>query len=228
VKKIKQINAVLTLLSFGLWMGLCAGVSAQTPKTGASKANLSDFSEVKLAQAKPSSAADDLDAFLMSRGLSSPSKSASRSAPAQTTAESEAQPPSPVDTKLFPEATQSEVVVHALGFLGVPYKRGGNSPESGGLDCSGFVKAVYAQVLSISLPRTSAEQAKKTTQVSHHELRPGDLVFFNTLRRAFSHVGIYVGEGKFVHSPKPGAEVRVEDMQVRYWKTRFNGARRVT
>jgi cell wall-associated NlpC family hydrolase len=228
VKKLKQINAVLTLLSFGLWMGLCTDVSAQTPKTGASRAKLSDFSEVKTAQAKPSNITDDLDSFLMSRGLSSPSKAVSRSAQTQASAESEAQPPSPVDTKLFHEATQSEVVVHALGFLGVPYKRGGNSPESGGLDCSGFVKAVYAQVLSISLPRTSAEQAKKTIQVANDELRPGDLVFFNTLRRAFSHVGIYVGEGKFVHSPKPGAEVRVEDMQVRYWKTRFNGARRVT
>jgi cell wall-associated NlpC family hydrolase len=111
--------------------------------------------------------------------------------------------------------------------LGVPYKRGGNSVESGGVDCSGFVKAVYSQVRSISLPRTSSEQARASTAIESQELSPGDLVFFNTRRRSFSHVGIYVGGNKFVHSPKPGSEVRVEDMQLRYWRARFNGARRV-
>ena len=120
----------------------------------------------------------------------------------------------------------SELVVTAMGFLGVPYRRGGNSFETG-LDCSGFVRAIYQQTVGLLLPRQAAEQAQATREIPKEELRPGDLVFFNTLRRAYSHVGIYIGEGKFIHSPRPGGQVRVEDMQVSYWKTRFNGARRV-
>ena len=120
-----------------------------------------------------------------------------------------------------------ELVVSAMGFLGVPYKRGGNSFESG-FDCSGFVKALYEQTVGKVLPRKAEQQAAATLQIDKSDLQPGDLVFFNTLKRAFSHVGIYVGEGKFIHSPKPGAAVRVEDMQKAYWNQRFDGARRVS
>jgi hypothetical protein len=120
----------------------------------------------------------------------------------------------------------SELVLSAMGFLGVPYRRGGNSVETG-FDCSGFVKAMYQQSLGLILPRRANEQAAATQKIDRQELQPGDLVFFNTLRRAFSHVGIYIGDNKFIHSPKPGAQVRVEDMAVPYWATRFDGARRV-
>ena len=121
----------------------------------------------------------------------------------------------------------SDLVVTAMGFLGVPYKRGGNSVETG-FDCSGFVKAMYEQTIGLVLPRRANEQAAATQTIDKKDLQPGDLVFFNTMRRAFSHVGIYVGNGKFIHSPKPGAEVRVEDMGVNYWARRFDGARRVS
>ncbi len=121
----------------------------------------------------------------------------------------------------------SELVVTALGFLGVPYKRGGNSIETG-FDCSGFVRAMYQQTVGLILPRKAEQQAAATESIDKTELQPGDLVFFNTLRRAFSHVGIYVGDGKFIHSPRAGAEVRVEDMQKSYWSRRFDGARRVS
>ena len=121
----------------------------------------------------------------------------------------------------------SELVVTALGFLGVPYKRGGNSVETG-FDCSGFVRAMYEQTVGLILPRKAEQQAAATQQIEKSELQPGDLVFFNTLRRTFSHVGIYVGEGKFIHSPRAGSEVRVEDMKKAYWAHRFDGARRVT
>ena len=120
----------------------------------------------------------------------------------------------------------SEMVVSAMGFLGVPYKRGGTTLDTG-FDCSGFVRAMVQQTVGRLLPRTAGEQAAATQVIDKNELQPGDLVFFNTLRRAFSHVGIYVGDNKFIHSPKPGAEIRVEDMRVGYWQTRFNGARRV-
>ena len=120
----------------------------------------------------------------------------------------------------------SDLVVSAMGFLGVPYRRGGNSAETG-FDCSGFVRAMYEQSLGLLLPRRANEQAAATERIEKSDLQPGDLVFFNTMRRAFSHVGIYVGEGKFIHSPKPGAQVRVEDMRAGYWQTRFDGARRV-
>jgi cell wall-associated NlpC family hydrolase len=120
----------------------------------------------------------------------------------------------------------SELVVNAMGFLGVPYKRGGNTAETG-FDCSGFVRAIYEQSVGLLLPRRAEQQAAATQRIDKNDLQPGDLVFFNTMRRAFSHVGIYVGDGKFIHSPKPGAEVRVESLSVSYWQRRFDGARRV-
>ncbi len=120
----------------------------------------------------------------------------------------------------------SELVSNAMGFLGTAYRRGGNSVETG-FDCSGFVRAVYEQSIGLILPRRAEQQAAATQNIEKKDLQPGDLVFFNTMRRAFSHVGIYVGDGKFIHSPKPGASVRIESMSVSYWNGRFNGARRV-
>jgi cell wall-associated NlpC family hydrolase len=120
----------------------------------------------------------------------------------------------------------SELVVNAFSFLGVPYRRGGNNSETG-FDCSGFVRAMYQQTVGLILPRKAEQQAAATEKIEKADLQPGDLVFFNTMRRAFSHVGIYVGGGKFIHSPKPGSEVRVEDMGQSYWTHRFDGARRV-
>ena len=119
-----------------------------------------------------------------------------------------------------------DLVIKGLEFVGVPYRRGGNTVESG-FDCSGFVRAMYEQTVGLMLPRKAEQQAAATEKIDVNDLQPGDLVFFNTMKRAFSHVGIYVGEGKFIHSPKPGAEVRVENMNMSYWERRFNGARRV-
>ena len=120
----------------------------------------------------------------------------------------------------------SELVMQAMGLLGVPYKRGGTSEEKG-FDCSGFVRYMYEKSVGLVLPRRAEEQAKVTEEISRSELKPGDLVFFNTLKRTFSHVGIYVGDGKFIHAPRPGKAVRVDDMREAYWQQRFNGARRV-
>ena len=120
----------------------------------------------------------------------------------------------------------SELVMQAMGLLGVPYRSGGTSEEKG-FDCSGFVRYMYEKSVGLVLPRRAEEQAKVTEEISRSELKPGDLVFFNTLKRTFSHVGIYVGDGKFIHAPRPGKAVRVDDMREAYWQQRFNGARRV-
>jgi cell wall-associated NlpC family hydrolase len=122
-------------------------------------------------------------------------------------------------------ATQ-EVVVNALSLIGVPYRYGGNTAEQG-LDCSGFVKLVYQQTTGLLLPRNASEMSKLGDAVQTDDLQPGDLVFYNTLRRANSHVGIYIGEGQFVHSPSRGGRVRVESMAGTYWKKRFDGAKRL-
>ena len=120
----------------------------------------------------------------------------------------------------------SELVIQAMGLLDVPYKRGGMSEEKG-FDCSGFVRHMFEKSVGLVLPRRAEEQAKVTEEINRSELKPGDLVFFNTMKRTFSHVGIYVGDGKFIHAPRPGKAVRVDDMREAYWQKRFNGARRV-
>lgn len=121
----------------------------------------------------------------------------------------------------------SDLVGSAMNFLGVPYKRGGNSADTG-FDCSGFTRVVYENSLGLLLPRKVDDQAKASelAVVKRTELKPGDLVFFNTLKRTFSHVGIYVGDDKFIHAPRTGGEVRVESLGVKYWAKRFTGARR--
>jgi cell wall-associated NlpC family hydrolase len=139
------------------------------------------------------------------------------------------------DTGLLPSAAQvqqvrdsaSELVMVAMNFLGVVYKRGGNSAEQG-FDCSGFTRYIFERSLGLMLPRRAEQQAHHAAlqPVQATELKPGDLVFFNTMKRAFSHVGIYIGEGRFIHSPRVGGEVRIEDMRLAYWAQRFDGARR--
>ena len=121
----------------------------------------------------------------------------------------------------------SEMVLTAMNFLGVPYRRGGSSGEDG-FDCSGFTRHVFEMSLGLVLPRRADEQARAPGMfaIKRDELKPGDLVFFNTLKRTFSHVGIYVGDGKFIHAPRTGGEVRVEDMRMAYWSKRYTGARR--
>ncbi len=95
------------------------------------------------------------------------------------------------------------------------------------MDCSGLVRYVFKEAQGKDLPRTSAEISKLGESVDKQDLQPGDLVFFNTLRRAFSHVGIYLGDNKFIHAPSSGSAVRIDNMDLSYWRARFNGARRI-
>ena len=120
----------------------------------------------------------------------------------------------------------SDLVVNALSFLGVKYRYGGDSARSG-FDCSGFVRYVYEETLGTVLPHNAAQQARQGEKITENQLKPGDLVFFNTLRRAFSHVGIYIGNGQFIHAPRSGQTIRVENLDSPYWAKRFDGARRI-
>ena len=122
----------------------------------------------------------------------------------------------------------SRLTVAAMDLVGVRYRRDGDSIETG-FDCSGFTRHVFELSLGLVLPRRVDDQATAPglVAVRREDLRPGDLVFFNTLRRTFSHVGIYVGDNRFIHSPRTGTSIRTEDMSFAYWAKRFTGARRV-
>ncbi len=160
---------------------------------------------VASAHAAPSNnAADDIERYLAERGLVAQMEQMRQSV----------------------GNTASDLVVNAMSFLGVPYRRGGTNSDTG-FDCSGFVRAMYESTLGLVLPHNAKAQAAATEKIDRSELQPGDLVFYNTLRKAFSHVGIYIGEGKFIHSPRSGGQVRIENMNDAYWVKRFNGARRV-
>jgi cell wall-associated NlpC family hydrolase len=125
-----------------------------------------------------------------------------------------------------PRPERSEALLQALLALGVDYRYGGNSPVTG-FDCSGLVAHVYQEAWGIRLPHSTKAQSETGVPVSLAELQAGDLVFYDTLKRPYSHVGIYMGDGKFVHAPKSGARVRVESLTSTYWSSRYSGARRI-
>jgi len=125
-----------------------------------------------------------------------------------------------------PSAERAEALLQVLLALGIDYRPGGNSPATG-FDCSGLVAHVFREAYGIRLPQNARAQSEAGAPVPQENLQAGDLVFYNTLKRPFSHVGIYIGDGKFVHAPKSGAQVRVESIRGSYWRQRFNGARRI-
>ncbi len=146
---------------------------------------------------------------------------------AQSLTESEPLPKSFASTVSSAVVDKTETLINnAMQLIGVRYRWGGNTPQSG-LDCSGFVRYVFNDTFGFLLPRKSAQMSKVGLEIGKEELRPGDLVFFNTMRHAFSHVGIYVGDNKFIHAPSKGKAIRVDDMTKVYWVKRYNGARRV-
>lgn len=119
-----------------------------------------------------------------------------------------------------------ELVFHALAFLGVKYRFGGTDPQTG-WDCSGYVSHVFKNAIGLTLPRTSFSMSERGDPIERNDLQPGDLVFFNTLKRAFSHVGIYLGDNRFIHAPSSGKAVQISDMNADYWAKRFDGGRRM-
>jgi len=123
-------------------------------------------------------------------------------------------------------STAQEIILHALSQIGVKYKYGGINPDSG-FDCSGFVRYVFQEAANLTLPHGATAMSQIGTKVSEKELQPGDLVFFNTMKSVYSHVGIYVGNNRFIHAPSAGSSISVADMNDSYWSKRYTGARRV-
>jgi cell wall-associated NlpC family hydrolase len=123
-------------------------------------------------------------------------------------------------------AKARELALHALSHVGVPYRFGGSTPEMG-FDCSGLVQYVYSRGAGLALPRNTQSLSEVGAPVPTEALAPGDLVFFDTLRKPYSHVGIYLGDYRFIHAPTTGGQVELVDLRDRYWQTRYNGARRL-
>ncbi len=120
-----------------------------------------------------------------------------------------------------------QLTSYARSFIGTPYKYGGYSPKTG-FDCSGFVDYVFRHAAHISLPHNAQKISRYGLPVKSLQLRAGDMVFYDTDRHAFSHVGIYMGNGRFIHAPSSGGRVRMENMREAYWKEHYSGARRIT
>ncbi|RDK10642.1 C40 family peptidase [Cupriavidus lacunae] len=135
-------------------------------------------------------------------------------------------PRTPGKPMVDPSAGLEEVSIQAMSLVGTPYRYGGNTPDSG-FDCSGLVRYVVSRAANVNLPRTTEAMGTRGSSLDRSEVASGDLVFFNTTGRANSHVGIYVGQNRFVHAPSSGGTVRLEDMGKPYWASRYNGARRV-
>ena len=161
-----------------------------------------------------------VSASLSSSALASPSDESSAPGPLQRAEKA---------LRNFGEKAQdsaANITSYALALIGVDYRFGGNTPESG-LDCSGLIRYVFHQATGISLPRSAREQARVGESIKRNDLQPGDLVFFNTRRFQFSHVGLYIGDNRFIHAPSSGGAVEVSNLDNRYWLKAFNGARRV-
>ena len=128
------------------------------------------------------------------------------------------------------EARSSAIVrnltSYAYSLIGTPYKYGGYSPKTG-FDCSGFVDYVFRHSANVSLPHNAHRISRYGSPVKSSQLREGDLVFYDTNNEAYSHVGIYLGNGRFIHAPSSGGSVRTENMREHYWKIHYNGARRI-
>jgi cell wall-associated NlpC family hydrolase len=175
------------------------------------------------ASARPDEASDPMLQLLAEKGLLAQPSPVTATTPANDAASA---PKASLLRQMHDRA--SGLTIAAIDLIGVRYRRGGTSSETG-FDCSGFTRHVFETSLGLVLPRRADEQATAAglVAVKREDLRPGDLVFFNTLKRTFSHVGIYIGDNRFIHSPRPGQSVRTEDMSFAYWAKRFTGARRV-
>ena len=138
-------------------------------------------------------------------------------------------PPAPESSAGLPpraaySETGQEVTLFALGLIDTGYRFGGKNPEAG-LDCSGMVAYIYNRAAGLKVAGSAADIARKGRPIDRRDLRPGDLVFFNTRNAPFSHVGLYIGDERFIHAPSTNGRVRIDHMNARYYAQRFEAAR---
>ena len=124
-----------------------------------------------------------------------------------------------------PSEIGNDIVIYSLGLIDTHYRFGGKNPEAG-LDCSGMVSYVYKQAAGLNVTGNAATIARQGREVPKNALRPGDLVFFNTMNRPFSHVGIYIGDGRFINAPSTNGKVRIDSLEAKYYAQRFESVRR--
>ncbi|HEX7932481.1 MAG TPA: C40 family peptidase, partial [Paraburkholderia sp.] len=168
-----------------------------------------------------------LTVLLLAACAGAPQKTSSRSGSSVVVANGAYRAPPPGFPNFVDHSIgREEISIQAMSLVGVPYRWGGNTPDSG-FDCSGLVHYVVARAASVNLPRTTADMSGRGKSVEPDEIAPGDLIFFNTTGRAHSHVGIYVGKLRFVNAPSTGGTVRLDYLTNPYWAKRFDGIRRV-
>ncbi|GGX92352.1 C40 family peptidase [Vogesella alkaliphila] len=147
------------------------------------------------------------------------------SAPSKTAVKPKPRPPAAANlSALKADGVSREILLYTLSLLDIDYQFGGSNPEAG-LDCSGMVAYIYQHAAGIRLPHNAAQIAALARPIANHQLQVGDLVFFNTMNRPFSHMGLYIGDGKFVHAPRSNSVIRVDRLDNRYFASRFEGAR---
>jgi hypothetical protein len=224
--------AALFLLTFALGSGLsgCASLlswnGAPAPVAAAARIPNGVPNDGKSAttRAQASNATRNVNPSINSNATNSSTASSARSNTGHSN------PPVPPQTSNPAPADQHRLAPDALfttlAMLDTDYRRGGKSIASG-FDCSGLVAHVFLQAYGIRLPHNALAQSERGQWIEEEKLDVGDLVFYNTNGKPYSHVGIYIGDGRFIHAPKPGAVVRTERMNLRYWSTRYNGARRM-
>ncbi|MCP1661290.1 C40 family peptidase [Neisseria perflava] len=133
----------------------------------------------------------------------------------------------PVQAYNHSSGNADELIVNAMGLIGVAYRYGGTSAYTG-FDCSGFMQHIFRQAMGMNLPRTAAEQARMGTSVSRGELQPGDMVFFRTMGGGrISHVGLYIGNDRFIHAPRTGKNIEITSLNHKYWSAKYAFGRRV-
>ncbi|MGS0741523.1 C40 family peptidase [Glaciimonas sp. GG7] len=130
-----------------------------------------------------------------------------------------------LNSSVAPSDIGNEIVIYSLGLIDTDYRFGGKNPEAG-LDCSGMVTYVFKQAAGLNVIGSAAMIARQGREIPVSQIRPGDLVFFNTMNRAFSHVGIYIGDGRFINAPSTNGKVRIDRLEAKYYAQRFESVRR--
>ncbi|UOP05694.2 C40 family peptidase [Conchiformibius kuhniae] len=240
MKSLKQrANVWFAVLFFVLGLGAAA----------VSHANPDDPLEQLLRQRQQSGGSDSLDALIRIKSAQPQATPAPQAAPSPRQQETPPQSASSNTRLRLSRSVQQAGAKHevakqstlasaggrgdadallsnAMGLLGVAYRFGGTSPRTG-FDCSGFMQHIFRKAFAVNLPRTSAQQAQVGAHVSRSNLQPGDMVFFRTSGRRISHVGMYVGNNRFIHAPRSGKRIEITNLGSKYWSARYATARRV-